>query len=437
MGIDGGATLVRVDGGGRLGLTDGGGALGRTDGGGGCVRVEGAGGGPPGGGMVGRKARRAMRGLYWYGVRLHQENRVPASLVSAERARAPVVRCAAMQTASETSANAHSGEPLDAATALAAFRHMVRLRLLSARMVDLQRTEKVAFHASSLGEEAAIVGATLAAREQDWVFPGTREWGAAIVRGMPIAAYVHHAFGTSHDPAKGHAAPDHPPARKVKVAPASGVVGAHVPQAVGAAWAAKIEKHDVATIALFGEGATSTGDFHNALNFAGVFKTPCVLVCRNNGRAVSTPSARQSRSESYAAKAIAYGVASAKIDGIDVDAVLALVREAHARAIAGKGTTLIEITTSPLDAAALSGGDLLATSDRDPIARLRKTLERDKAIDPAGVDALVRETNAEIDAAIAGAESAPRLAPSTLFDDVYSELPVHLRAQKESATWGR
>lgn len=341
-----------------------------------------------------------------------------------------------MQTASETSANAHSGEPLDAVTALAAFRHMVRLRLLSARMVDLQKAEKVAFHASSLGEEAAIVGAALAAREQDWVFPGTREWGVAIVRGMPIAAYVHHAFGTSGDPAKGHAAPDHLPARKVKVAPASGVVGAHVPQAVGAAWAAKIEKHDVATIALFGEGATSTGDFHNALNFAGVFKTPCVLVCRNNGRAVSTPSARQSKSESYAAKAIAYGVASAKIDGTDVDAILSLVREAHARAVSGKGTTLIEITTTPLDAAALAG-DLLATSDRDPIARLRKTLERDEAIDAAGVDALVRETNAEIDAAIAAAESAPRLAPSTLFDDVYSELPTHLRAQKESGTWGR
>lgn len=340
-----------------------------------------------------------------------------------------------MQTASESAASAHSGESLEAS--LTAFRHMVRLRLLSSRMVDLQRAEKVAFHATCLGEEAAIVGVTLAARENDWVFPGSREWGAAIVRGMPIATYVHHAFGTSLDPAKGHAAPDHPPARRLRVAPASGVTGAHVPQAVGAAWAAKIKKDDVATIAIFGEGATSTGDFHNALNFAGVFKAPCVLVCRNNGRAVSTPVPRQTRSESFAAKAVAYGVASAKIDGSDLDTVLSLARAAIARAADGKGATLIEITTTPIDPNERERGDLLAMSDRDPVARLRRVLEREKVVDAAAVESFVRETKDEIEAAIAAAQSAAPLAPSTIFDDVYSEVPAHLRAQKESEPWGR
>lgn len=340
-----------------------------------------------------------------------------------------------MQEASLSSASPHATESLEGA--LAAFRHMVRLRLLSSRMVDLQRAEKVSFHATCLGEEAAIVGVTLAARENDWVFPGSREWGAAIGIPRTIATYVHHAFGTSYDPAKGHAAPDHPPARRLKVAPASGVTGAHIPQAVGAAWAAKIKKEDVATIAIFGEGATSTGDFHNALNFAGVFKAPCVFVCRNNGRAVSTPAARQTRSESFAAKAVAYGVANARIDGSDLATVLSLGRAAIARAADGKGATLIEITTTPADPNERERGDLLAMSDRDPVARLRRVLEREKLIDGGAVDALVRETKDEIEAAIAAAESAPKLAPSTMFDDVYREVPAHLRAQKESTPWGR
>jgi len=153
------------------------------------------------------------------------------------------------------------------------FRHMVRLRLVSARMVELQRNEKIAFHASCLGEEAVIVAAALAAREGDWIFPGAREWGAAIVRGMPNPDIRASCIRSAFDPAKGRASPDHTPGRRWHVAPPSGITGAHLPQAVGAAWAAKIKKEDVVTFALFGEGATSTGDFHNALNFAGVFKT--------------------------------------------------------------------------------------------------------------------------------------------------------------------
>jgi len=318
--------------------------------------------------------------------------------------------------------------------ALTLYRHMVRVRLLSARMIELQRAERVAYHSACIAEEAVVVGATLAARSGDWVFPGAREWGAAIVRGLPVAAYVHHAFGTSQDPAKGHSAPDHPPARAVNVAPASGVVGAHVPQAVGAAWAAKIKKHDVATIALFGEGATSTGDFHNAVNFAGVFKAPCVLVCRNNGRAVSTPTSRQTRSESFAAKAVAYGVASARVDGSDALAVLTVVRAALARAVAGKGPTLIEAITTP---GSIDGGDVLATSDRDPLVRLRRALERERLTPEGGYEAIAREARAEIDAAVAAAEAAAPLAPSTIFEDVYAEVPAHLVLQKESSPWRR
>jgi TPP-dependent pyruvate/acetoin dehydrogenase alpha subunit len=319
--------------------------------------------------------------------------------------------------------------------ALTLYRTMVRIRLISARMVQLQREGAVSFHASAIGEEGAICGASLACRDADWIFPGAREWAAAIVRGLPVAEYVHHAFGTASGRAKGHAPPDHLPARRYGVAPASGVVGAHVPQAVGFAWAARMKKRDLVTIALFGEGATSTGDFHNAMNFAGVFKAPCVLVCRNNGRATSTPSSRQTKSESFAAKAIAYGVARAEVDGNDALAVLDLVREGVARASTGKGALLVEAKTRPLEPPEAGGGDVLAIGDADPLVVLRRHLEREGRFDAAAHDAFVAATRAEIDAAVGAAKAAPAPAPATIFEDVYAEVPEHLARQKEAATW--
>ncbi|HEY8073122.1 MAG TPA: thiamine pyrophosphate-dependent enzyme [Labilithrix sp.] len=320
------------------------------------------------------------------------------------------------------------------------YRHMVRLRLVSARMVELQRSEKIAFHASCIGEEAVIVGAALAAREQDWIFPGAREWGAALVRGMPIASYVHHAFGTSLDPAKGRSSPDHAPARRFRIAPPTGVTGAHLPQAVGAAWAAKIKKDDVVALALFGEGATSTGDFHNAMNFAGVFKTPVVFVCRNNGRAAGTPSTRQTKSASFASKAVAYGVASIKIEGAHPVEVFGAIRAAVVRAAEGKGATLVEVVTQP-PATTLPDGfwvsAALGVGDQDPLVLLRHYLERDDILDSGEAENLVAEVRAEIDAAVSAAERAAPPSPASIFEDVYAEVPRHLALQKESASWRR
>ena len=313
------------------------------------------------------------------------------------------------------------------ADALVLYRHMVTLRLVSTRMVDLQRTEKIAFHSACLGEEAIIAGAALAARANDWVFPGRREWGAAIVRGLPISAYVHHAFGSGRDPAKGHSAPDHPPARKYRVAPASGVAGAHVPQAVGLAWAAKIKKDDVAAIAIFGDAANASGDLHNALNFAGVFKPACVFVCREDGRSSAVLGSHE--------RAIAYGLATARVDGSDGLAVLGVVRAALARAALGKGATLIEAVTVPV-----TPGDDPQSDPLDPLARLRRVLEREKLLDPSADASIARDIRAAIDAAVTEAERAAPPARSTMFDDVYAEVPAHLeaqKAQKESSPWRR
>jgi pyruvate dehydrogenase E1 component alpha subunit/2-oxoisovalerate dehydrogenase E1 component alpha subunit len=315
--------------------------------------------------------------------------------------------------------------PMGATPAGAIHHHMTRARVVSARMVALQRTERIGFHTSSIGEEAAIVGAALAARPADWIFPGAREWYAALARGMPLASYVHHAFGSAQDPAKGHASPDHAPARSWNVVPPSGVVGAHLPQAVGAAWAAKIAKTDTAALALFGAEVTSSGDFHNALNFAGVFKAPVVFVCRT----------RAGSGQRVADRAVAYGVASARVDGSDAMAVVTLVQAALARARDGKGATLVEIEVPAL--AALAKPESVLDDDRvldlgpgDPLVRLREALVAEKLLDTAADAAIARETRDELDAAIAEAARVGSPAPATIFDHVYAVVPAHLAAQR-------
>lgn len=307
-------------------------------------------------------------------------------------------------------------------------RHVVRARIVSARMVGLQRTERIGFHTASIGEEAVIVATALAARDGDWVFPSARDWYAALVRGMPLATYVHHAFGSAEDPAKGHASPDHAPGRKFGVVPPSGVIGAHVTQAVGAAWAAKIKNERAAMIALFDAAVVESGDFHNAMNFAGVFKAPVVFVCR------STPSRR------VVERAVAYGLASARVDGADALAVLTVVRAALSRSSEGKGATLIEAVcpTLPkiatLDDGALESNAVLDLGEDDPLVRLRRVLVREKLIDAGLQDSIANEVRSELDAAIAAAERAGAPKSETIFEDVYAGMPAHLAAQRQMLT---
>lgn len=323
---------------------------------------------------------------------------------------------------------------LDAAPALA--RHLVRARLVSARMVALQRSERIGFHASSIGEEAAVVGAVAAMRPDDWVFPGAREWYAALLRGLPLARYVHHVFGSAEDPAKGHAAPDHLPARAVHVVPPSGIPSAHLPQAVGAAWAARINGDAVATLALFGGEVAEAGDFHNALNFAGVVRAPVIFVGRSS---VSGPR------RGLADRAVAYGLGSARVDGGDLLAVFAVVKAALARAVEGKGATLVEVVSqreqlldraTSLGDAAFSSGDMLDLGEEDPLVRLRRVLVAEKLVDEAWFATVAADTTAEIDAAVAQAEAAGPPAVATIFDDVYAGVPAHLAAERQRAIGG-
>jgi TPP-dependent pyruvate/acetoin dehydrogenase alpha subunit len=197
----------------------------------------------------------------------------------------------------------------------------------------------------------------------------------------------------------------------------SPLVGTQIPHAVGAALAARRRDADAAVLVYFGEGATSTGDFHAGLNFAGVLRAPLVAVCRNNGFATSLPASRQSASPGFGVKAVAYGLRGVRVDGADVVAVLSVVREARARAVAGEGGTLVE--------AVIPGNDRV-----DPIARMRRHLEACGLGRAEGEERLAAEVRADVDRAVAEAAGAPPPLRATLFDDVYAQLPPHLMEQR-------
>jgi TPP-dependent pyruvate/acetoin dehydrogenase alpha subunit len=295
---------------------------------------------------------------------------------------------------------------------------MVVSRALDERLVTLQREGAITQHASAVGEEATVVGAAAAMNDDDWIFPSSREFAAALWRGMPLLAYAHHAFGTAADAAKGRNAPDPPFWKAARVASVSPLAGTHIPHAVGAAWAARLRKVRAATLVFFGEGATSSGDFHTGLNFAGVTQAPVVAVCRNNGFATSTPASKQTASEGFAVKALAYGLRGVRVDGADVVAVLSVVREARARAVAGWGGTLIE--------AVIPGNEVA-----DPIARMRRHLEA-RGLGGAERDGrLAVEVGADVERALAEAARAEAPARDTTFEDVYAQPPWHLTQQRD------
>ena len=229
--------------------------------------------------------------------------------------------------------------------ALRAYREMKRVRLLDARMILLQRQGRVSFYGASTGQEATPMACALALEPGDWVFQALRESAIMLVRGFPLRLYIAQVFGNAADLLKGRQMPSHHSGRSVKHVSWSTCLGTQLPHAVGAAWAAKLRGDKTVVVAFLGEGATSEPDFHAAMNFAAVFKTPAVLICQNNHYAISLPSSRQTASATFALKGRAYGLPAVRVDGNDVLALFGAVSEALARARRGEGTTFIESVT--------------------------------------------------------------------------------------------
>lgn len=324
------------------------------------------------------------------------------------------------------------------------YRTMVRTRIVDEQLVKLQRQGRIGFHIGSLGEEACIIGSAAAFREQDWIFPCYREFGALLHRGMPLQSYVHNMYGNASDPVKGRQMPDHYSGKAYHFGSVSSPIGTQITQAVGFAWAAKLRSDPLAVGVYFGEGATSSADFHTGMNFAGVFKTPAIFLCRNNRWAISVPAERQTASKSFAGKGIAYGVRGVRCDGNDAIATYETVRRAVARATAGEGPTLIEMLTYRLGGHSTSDdprayrpdGEVEAWRRTDPIVRLRAYLDAIGAFDDAEQERLEQETREELRGCIERAEQTGPPALETLFEDVYRDKPWHLREQEEALLRG-
>jgi len=335
------------------------------------------------------------------------------------------------------SADPATDPKLPADVLLRGYREMRRLRLLDARMILLQRQGRVGFYGAAHGQEAVPIATGLAVSPGDWVFPALREQSVMLVRGFPLKAFIAQVFGNSGDVNKGRQMPSHQSGRAVNQVSWSSCIGPQLPQAVGCAFAMRAQKTSAVAIGFSGDGATSQGDFHAAMNFAGVWKAPCVIVCQNNHWSISVPTAKQTASRTIAVKARAYGMPGVRVDGNDLLAMVGALSGAIARARDGEGPTFIEAVTYRMGAHSTSDdptryraqAEVDAWAKKDPLDRLRKHLVHLGLVTDASDAALDAEVTAEIAAAIEAVESLPPPARESLLQDVYAEAPWNLREQ--------
>jgi pyruvate dehydrogenase E1 component alpha subunit len=328
---------------------------------------------------------------------------------------------------------------LDRTLARQMFEGMVRIRVIDARMMALQRQGRIGFYGEATGQEAAVVGSAAASAPEDWIVPALREAGVGLYRGMTLDSYLAQIFGNAEDPSKGRQLPCHPCDRAHHYVVMSSCVSTQIPHAVGIAMAMKITgDRGKVCFGYMGDGGTSEGDFHVALNFAGVSKAPCVLICQNNQWAISTPGHVQTAAESIALKAIGYGIEGLRVDGNDVLAVHRAVGYAADKARRGDGPTFLELVTYRVSAHSSSDDPsryrdeaITATwkGERDPIRRFETYLVRRGWLAAGEREALAEHIEAEVRNAIARQEAVAPPALETLIDDVYEEPTPLLREQ--------
>lgn len=327
---------------------------------------------------------------------------------------------------------------IDTATLLEIYENMLQIRLLDERMMILQRQGRIGFYGACTGQEAPPIGTAAALEAGDWIFPALREGAAMLYRGFDLETYVCQVFGNRGDVLRGRQMPSHYADRSVSFVSWSSCIANQVPQAVGAAWGAKMRGDPVVTVGFMGDGATSEADFHYALNFAGVYRTPCIMICQNNHWSISVPTERQTRSRTIAEKAYAYGLPFARIDGNDVLAVYAAVREAADRARSGGGATFLEMLTYRIGAHSSSDDPRVYRDEReveewkrrDPVERYRRWLIDNGHWDTGKEEALRKTLDAKILGAVQRAEAHPAPERESLFEDVYARRPWNLEDQR-------
>jgi pyruvate dehydrogenase E1 component alpha subunit len=347
-----------------------------------------------------------------------------------------------VSTTVRTATEQPGAEALPGEKLVEAYRAMALARALDERCLSLQRQGRIGFYAPHAGQEATLVGSAMALEPDDWIFPAYRELAVALVRGVPLQAIIDQMFGNANDLSKGRQMPNHFAFRDQHFVSASSPIGTQITQAVGAAMAARYRRSPIATVTYFGDGATSSNDFHAGLNFAGVFRAPTIFLCQNNEWAISLPRERQTKSATLAMKAEAYGFPGVVVDGNDLRAVYSAVRSARARAVAGDGPTLIEAQVYRFGPHSSSDdphryrndAEVAAARQRDPLHRLKAELAAAGLWDDAADAKLWDEARAAISAAVHQAEQTPPMEPLSIFDDVFARRSPRLEEQAAQAT---
>jgi pyruvate dehydrogenase E1 component alpha subunit len=313
------------------------------------------------------------------------------------------------------------------------YRNMKLARHFDQRAVSLQRQGRMGTYPPLSGQEGAQVGSAMALDEEDWMVPSYREHGAAYARGLKLHQTLRYWMGDE----RGNEL------RDLNIFPVAVPIATQVLHASGLAWASKLKGERKAFMCYFGDGATSEGDFHEGLNFAGVFDVPAVFFCNNNQWAISVPRERQTASETISQKAVAYGFEGVQVDGMDPLAVYKVAREAVEKAKSDDPEdlrpTLIEAVQYRFGAHTTADDPSVYRDDdeverwkaKDPIPRLESYLYEQGVLDQERIDAIQESVEEEVADAIETAESFERPEPAEIFAHVYEGMPKRLEQQMQ------
>jgi acetoin:2,6-dichlorophenolindophenol oxidoreductase subunit alpha len=309
------------------------------------------------------------------------------------------------------------------------YRWMVLIRTFEDRVGELwtQGLIQESPHGSQ-GQEAIAVGACFGLRREDQVLPSLRTRGAFFVKGIPARVQMAGMYAKATGPAGGKSTAHHMADPERGVLPGSGIVGASITVAAGAALAFKLQRKDHVVIDFFGDGAAQRGDFHEGLNFAGAFKLPVVFILENNGYAEMTPVHKHFAGAEFACRAQGYGFPGVRVDGNDLFAVYDAVQTAVGRARTGEGPTLLECVTYRLRGHSESHpptelrdvAELDLWRAKDPLPRLRDQLMDRGVLTAALAESIAAEAKAEIDDAVSFGEQSAAPDPAELYRDVYA-----------------
>jgi pyruvate dehydrogenase E1 component alpha subunit len=312
------------------------------------------------------------------------------------------------------------------------YKYMLLARAADMRMLNLQRQGRLGTAITSIGQEAAACGPAFALGEQDWLVPSFREMGALLVRRVALSNIYLYYKGYE----EGNINADNP-----RTLPACIPIASQLTQAVGIAYAMRyLGEKNSAVLAFVGDGGTSEGDFHEALNMAGVWNTPNVFVIQNNCYALSMHVEHQTASKTLAQKALAYGIHGLRVDGNDALAMVAATRQALERAKSGEGPTLIEAMTYRIESHSTADDaaryrpeeELEEWIKKDPIKRYATFLRKQKLLDDEKQDSLDEAVKAKVDAAVSDFESRDKaMKPDAPFDFVYAVPPAEIETQRE------